>query len=123
MICGWLFDVYPLNDKIILWIKNKNIHRLEIKWTPSIYVASDNRYKLEKLRKNQQVLSLITKYKWVNKIEKVSRVKHISVKSEGNYQVATESNWKEIIEKSLITYNIKTKEILSKEIELAQQDN
>jgi len=75
MICGWLFDVYPLNDKIILWIKNKNIHRLEIKWTPSIYVASDNRYKLEKLRKNQQVLSLITKYKWVNKIEKVSDLK------------------------------------------------
>ena len=79
MICGWLFDVYPLDDKIILWIKNKNIHRLEIKWTPSLYVASDARYKLEKLQKKQQVLSLIKEYKWINKTERVSDLKESRV--------------------------------------------
>ncbi len=72
MICGWIFDAYPLDDKIILWIKNKNIHRLEVKWSPSLYVASDVKYKLDKLLKNQQVLSLIKEYNWVTKIEKVS---------------------------------------------------
>ncbi|HUT05443.1 MAG TPA: DNA polymerase domain-containing protein [Nitrosopumilaceae archaeon] len=79
MICGWLFDVYPLDDKIILWIKNKNIHRLEVKWGPSLYVTSDAKYKLDKLQKNQQVLSLIKEYKWVNKTEKVSDLKESTV--------------------------------------------
>ncbi len=72
MICGWIFDAYQLDDKIILWIKNKNIHRLEVKWSPSLYVASDVKYKLDKLLKNQQVISLIKEYNWVTKIEKVS---------------------------------------------------
>jgi DNA polymerase I len=72
MITGWLYDVYPLNDKIILWIKNKKTYRLEIKWTPSIYVASNTRYKLNLLLKNPKIISLIKKYDWVNKIEKVS---------------------------------------------------
>ena len=38
----------------------------------------------------------------------------ISVKSEGKYQVATESNWKEIIDQSLDQYISKTKEMLNK---------
>ena len=72
MICGWLFDVYPLDDKIILWIKNKKIHRLETHWTPSLYVASDAKYKLDKIQKNSKIISLIKKCEWVNKVEKVS---------------------------------------------------
>jgi DNA polymerase-2 len=79
MICGWLFDVYPLDDKIILWIKNKKIHRLEKQWTPCLYVASDTRYKLDKLRKNSEITSLIKKYEWINKIEKVSDLKESCV--------------------------------------------
>ena len=72
MISGWLFDVYPLDDKIILWIKNKKTHRLETQWTPSLYVASDTRHKLDKIQKNSKIISLIKKYEWVNKVEKVS---------------------------------------------------
>ena len=79
MICGWLFDVYPLDDKIILWIKNKKIHRFEKKWTPCLYVASNTRYKLDKLQKNQKVLSLIKNHQWINKIEKVSDLKESTV--------------------------------------------
>ncbi len=78
MIRGWLFDVYTLDDKIILWIKNKKIHRLEKQWTPCLYVASD-RYKLDKLRKNPKIISLVKNYEWVNKIEKVSDIEESKV--------------------------------------------
>ncbi len=78
MIRGWLFDVYPLDDKIILWIKNKKIYRLEKQWTPCLYVASD-RYKLDKLRKNPKIISLVKNYEWVNKIEKVSDIEESKV--------------------------------------------
>ena len=74
MIVGWLFDVYPLDDKIILWIKNKKAHRLEKKWSPSLYVAAD-RYKLERLLKNPKILSLVKNSEWTNKTEKVSDTK------------------------------------------------
>ena len=85
MISGWLFDVYPLNDKIILWIKNKKTHRLEINWTPSLYVASDAKPKLDTLLQNSEIVSLIKNYKWTNKTEKVhdvykSKVLQLSVK-------------------------------------------
>ena len=79
MISGWLFDVYPLDDKIILWIKNKNTHRLEIKWSPSLYVSSDSRHKLDKLQKNRQILSLIKNCQWVERKEKVSALTNSSV--------------------------------------------
>jgi len=72
MIHGWLFDIYSLDNKIILWIKNKKIHRLEKRWTPSLYVASDTRYHLDRLGKNSEIISLIKKSIWVNKIEKIS---------------------------------------------------
>ena len=78
MICGWLFDVYSLDDKIILWIKNKKIHRLEEQWTPCLYVASD-RYKQDRLSKNLKIISLVKNYEWVNKIEKVSDLEESKV--------------------------------------------
>jgi DNA polymerase-2 len=78
MISGLLFDVYPLDDKIILWIKNKTIHRLEKQWTPCLYVASD-RYKLDKLRKNPKIISLTKNYEWVKRIEKVSDLEESKV--------------------------------------------
>jgi DNA polymerase-2 len=79
MICGYLFDIYPLNDKIILWIKNKKTYRLEKQWTPSLYVASNTRYKLNQLTKIPKIISLIKKYEWVNKTEKVSDLKESKV--------------------------------------------
>ena len=79
MIHGWLFDVYPLDDKMILWIKNKKIRRIEKQWTPSLYVASDTRYHLKQLEKNSKILPLIKKYVWINKIEKVSDLKESNV--------------------------------------------
>lgn len=72
MITGWLFDVYPLRDRIILWIKNKKIFRIEKEWTSSLYVSSDNKYKLDNLLKNSKILSFIKYIEWVDRIEKVS---------------------------------------------------
>jgi len=71
MITGWLFDVYPLRDRIVLWIKNKKTFRIEKEWTPSLYVSS-NQYKLDKLLQNSRVFSLIKYVQWVDRTEKVS---------------------------------------------------
>ena len=72
MITGWLFDAYCLDDKIILWIKNKKLHRIEKQWTPSLYVASDSKSKLKRLETNLTIKPFVKQFKRVNKIEKVS---------------------------------------------------
>ncbi len=86
MNTGWLFDVYPLQDRIILWIKNEKTTRIEKEWTPALYVSSDSKSKLENLLKNPTILSLIKIAQWVDKIEKVSdrkttRVLKLTVKN------------------------------------------
>jgi DNA polymerase, archaea type len=68
---GWLFDNYALKDKMILWIKerNGNVKRLEHSWTPSIYVASFFKSDLKLLIQDNQILSLIKEYNFVEKYE------------------------------------------------------
>lgn len=70
-ITGWLFDNYALKDKMILWIKerNGNVKRLEHSWTPSIYVASFLKSDLKLLIHDNQILSLIKEYNFVEKYE------------------------------------------------------
>ena len=72
MISGWLFDVYPLRDRIVLWIKNKKMFKIEKEWTPSLYVSSDNKSKLDNLLKHSKIISFIKYIEWVDRIEKVS---------------------------------------------------
>lgn len=73
MTSGWLFDTYPVGDKMVSWIKNDNsITRIEDIWTPSIYVARDNISDLEKLSGNKKILTFVTNSILVNKIEKVT---------------------------------------------------
>jgi len=71
MITGWLFDVYPLRDRIVLWIKNKKTFRIEKEWTPSLYVSS-SKQKMDVLLKDQKSLDLVKNIQWVDRIEKVS---------------------------------------------------
>ncbi|MDQ3884615.1 MAG: hypothetical protein M3239_04135, partial [Thermoproteota archaeon] len=54
---GWLFDAYPLNDRMVLWIKDEsgNSIRLEDNWTPSIYVAAESKEELKTLVRNSAV--------------------------------------------------------------------
>jgi len=89
MNSGWLYDIYPLDDKIILWFKNKNTKRIEKNWTPSLYVASENKNNLDKLQCNSKLTPLFKDCKLVNKIEQVSdlqesQVLEITVKNSAN---------------------------------------
>src|SRR5919106_874284 len=80
-ITGWLLDVYPMQDKMVLWIKqnnNNSILRLEDNWTHSIYVAADNKADLESIlfslldnKKNNNILPLIKEYKFVSRYERI----------------------------------------------------
>ena len=73
---GWLFDIYHLKDRIILWIKNKNgnVKRLEYLWSPSIYVASDLKSELIDLVGNSEISSSIKEYRFEYKFEYHSSV-------------------------------------------------
>jgi hypothetical protein len=47
-VSGWLFDAYPLNDKMVFWIKQEKDSAATIRieddiWTHSIYAASDDK--------------------------------------------------------------------------------
>jgi DNA polymerase I len=68
---GWLFDNYALKDKMVLWIKERdgNVKRLEHSWTPSIYVASFFKSDLKLLIQDNQIISLIKGYDFVEKYE------------------------------------------------------
>ena len=80
MITGWLFDVYSLDDKIILWIKNnKKLYRIEKQWTASLYVASDSKSKLERLETNTSVKPFVKQFRRTKKIEKVSDLEKSNV--------------------------------------------
>lgn len=83
-ITGWLLDVYPMQDKMILWIKqndDNNILRVEDSWTHSIYVAADNKAELESIlfslldnkenKKVNNIPPLIKEYKFVSRYERI----------------------------------------------------
>ncbi len=73
MINGWLFDTYHVKDKMVSWIKTKNdIQRIEDAWTSSIFVACDDKYKLELLASNKKISRYIKNASFVKKFEKVT---------------------------------------------------
>ena len=73
---GWLFDIYHLKDRIILWIKERNgsVKRLEYSWSPSIYVASDLKSELINLIGDSKISSSIKEYRFEYKFEYPSSV-------------------------------------------------
>ena len=108
---GWIFDSYPLNDKMILWLKNNNtITRLERPWTPSIYVAS-NKQSLDKLSSNPKLLPYIKEIKWASKFEKIndfqkSQVLQLQLKNSfDGVTVANKIQWLDIFGKYRL-YNV-----------------
>src|SRR5919197_1216561 len=69
MTSGWLFDVYPLDNKMIFWIKQENgdIIRLEdSSWSRSIFVVSDSYTDLLKsIQKDEKNIgSLVKEYEF-----------------------------------------------------------
>ena len=78
MTQGFLFDIYPIDDKIVLWIKDKKTKRIEIPWTASLYVAS-TKLKLERLETNPLIKPLVKKFVNTTKKEQVSDTKNSKV--------------------------------------------
>ena len=73
MTTGFLFDSYPVGSTMVSWIKDGNsITRIEDSWTPSIYVACDDKQDLEKLSSNKKILPYVIKSDLVKRFEKVS---------------------------------------------------
>lgn len=61
---GWLFDIYHLKDRMILWIKAADsdvVKRLEYPWAPFIYVVSDTKSELDSLLKDNNLISYFVK--------------------------------------------------------------
>ena len=81
LVEGWLFDAYPLKDKMIIWMKlahdkDKTI-RLEDKWTHSIYVASNDKSDLKSLvdkinGHDSDFASLIKDYELIPRYERIT---------------------------------------------------
>ena len=68
---GFLYDIYHIKDKAILWVKinDKKVKRLEYSWSPFIYVISDKKFELTLLLNNDKIMSFIKEYEFVNKFE------------------------------------------------------
>src|ERR687895_128998 len=80
IIKGWLFDAYPLGNRMVFWIKQENGYPVRLEdncWSHSIYVTSDyiNRSDLEKLILKQQEgnnTELIKDYEFVSKYKRIT---------------------------------------------------
>lgn len=73
MTSGFLFDSYPVGSTMISWMKDGNsMTRIEDSWTPSVYVACNNKQDLDKLPDNKKILPYIVKAEQVKRFEKVS---------------------------------------------------
>jgi DNA polymerase, archaea type len=72
-VSGWLFDAYPLDGRMVFWIKCEDGHsvRLEDDWTPSIYVGSDSKADLDMLARNLAVQHYTKKYDFVSRYERI----------------------------------------------------
>ena len=79
-IAGHILDLYPLNDTMIIWIKekhnNNNIVRVkDEEWNHSIYVASDNKADLTSLlhhiHSNNKIMKFVSCYEFTNKYERI----------------------------------------------------
>lgn len=93
MTSGWIFDAYPLDDKLIIWIKNGKTVRLEQDWMPSIYVGCNSKKKLGKLEWNQAISHYVDQIQWVDRFErawdaKKSKVLKIRLESSNILHVA-----------------------------------
>ena len=59
-VSGWLFDAYPVKDRMVVWIKTEDGRavRLEDKWSHFIYAASESRQTLASLAANESVCKI-----------------------------------------------------------------
>ncbi|MBI3023852.1 MAG: hypothetical protein HYY68_09065 [Thaumarchaeota archaeon] len=72
---GWILDLYPGNPgEMVVWLKleNGDTKRLVDRWTPSVFVASDDKSDLELLTKAKQVARGVLWSRSVKKYEQIT---------------------------------------------------
>jgi DNA polymerase I len=71
---GWLFDIYPLEDRMVFWVRQEDGRtiRLEESWTPSIYVAADDRARLKAVLQNAAAMQFVKDHEFVSRQEKIT---------------------------------------------------
>jgi DNA polymerase, archaea type len=73
---GWIFDAYPLADKMVIWIKEKNRNKIirlqDSNWKYSVYVAAEYKDELISLSKQSIIREEVNNYEFVSKYEKIT---------------------------------------------------
>jgi len=86
-VSGWLFDAYPLNDKMVFWVKQEGKNsattvRLEdYSWTHSIYAASEDKTSLNSIlyTKDKRLSNLFKHCEFKSHYEKITDVERSDV--------------------------------------------
>jgi DNA polymerase elongation subunit (family B) len=80
-VSGWLFDIYPLADRMIIWIKQEKGYtiRLQDNWSHSIYVASNYKADFKSILEANDIISLIKEYEFTSCYERIVDTKESEV--------------------------------------------
>src|ERR687885_2292065 len=88
MISSWLFDIYPLDNEMVFWIKQEDGSTIRLEdnsWGHSVYVASDCNSYLKSVDNtlidsndddviNDSIASLVKNYEFVSRYESITDV-------------------------------------------------
>ncbi|MFY9870175.1 MAG: DNA polymerase domain-containing protein [Candidatus Nitrosopolaris sp.] len=81
VVSGWLFDAYPLNDKMVFWIKQEKDSATTIRieddiWTHSIYAASDDKTILNSILfgKDKRISNLVKYCEFESHYERITDI-------------------------------------------------
>jgi DNA polymerase I len=73
---GWIFDAYPLEGKMIVWIKEQQNNRVvrfeDTNWNYSLYVAGNNKPDLLSIIKRTEVMEQVEDYEIVSRYERIT---------------------------------------------------
>jgi len=74
---GWIFDVYPLGGKMIVWIKQQQQNNLiarfeDTDWNYSLYVAANNKPDLISIIKRTEVMEQVDDFEFVSRYERIT---------------------------------------------------
>lgn len=73
MTSGWLLDTYSAGDRMVSWmVSGGSVRRVEEEWTPSIYVACDERRRLGMLATNGRISEFVRGHSFVEKQERAA---------------------------------------------------
>ncbi|MFZ0514441.1 MAG: DNA polymerase domain-containing protein, partial [Candidatus Nitrosopolaris sp.] len=85
-VSGWLFDAYPLNDKMVFWIKQEKDSAATIRieddiWTHSIYAASDDKTILNSIlfAKTKRISNLVKYCEFESHYERITDIKRSEI--------------------------------------------